>query len=375
MKRKGCVSAVQVLIIFCTLLILSTPAFAGPRETARKLFERLTGVPLMLNDPRLPQMEAMVQSGQLRAAAQIATNDDNFYNETVRYWAMPMSNKDGTAFAPLNDFVSMFIGITRDQTDARELLTKDFTYVVKGLPAPVPENNTHYLTADQRQMNLRQNLERVDGVSQGKREYAGVLTSRAWAEAHMIMGTNRRALQYSLQVFLCRPIESYMNFELPDNWVRRDVDRRPGGVYKTYQTRCVGCHAGMDALGGAYAHFDFAGNRMLYLQPPFVANKMNQNNRTYPPGNVVLDNSWENLWVNSPIKAGRGLQEFGQMLTQAEEFSTCMARTAYANVCRKNATDVDPKVAETIAMAFVNNGYKIKTLFEEAAIRTECLGE
>jgi hypothetical protein len=368
------------IVVWTTLLIASfataTPlALAGPQETARNIFERITGVPLPLKDPRLSQMTNMVRSGQMLQAAEIATNDDNFYNETIRYWALPMSNKDQTAFAPLNDFVATFVGVARDQSDARELLTGDFTYIVRGLPTPVPENNAHYEAADQGQINLRVNLQRVDGVSQGKRESAGVLTSRAWAEAHMKMGTNRRALQYTLQVFHCRNIESYMNFDLSDQWVRRDIDRRPGGVYKTYQTRCVGCHAGMDALAGAYANFDFANNRMLYIQPPFVAGKMNQNNRTYPAGNVVLDNSWENYWVNSAIKTGQGLNQLGRMISTADDFSTCLARTAYAHVCKKKASEVDEATLRSIADAFQSSGYKIKTLFEQSVVRSECLGE
>ncbi len=102
---------------------------------------------------------------------------------------------------------------------------------------------------------------------------------------------------------------------------------------------------------------------------------MNQNSRTYPAGNVVLDNSWENYWVASPIKSGRGLQQFGQMISLADDFPTCMAKRTYADVCRKKASEIDQNTVKAIAEAFVSSGYKIKTLFEQSAIRQDCLGE
>ncbi|HEX4924571.1 MAG TPA: hypothetical protein VFV50_10810 [Bdellovibrionales bacterium] len=372
---------VSSLILVVASQMISLEAKAQASTKARKLFERLTGVPLSVNDPRLNQMATLISQGKNLEAAQIATQDPAFYNDTVRQWAAPMSNKDQTAFVPLNDFIAMVIGVARDQTDARELLSGNFTYYVRNVtPSPSPDNNTHYERAETMQADLHTNLVRSSPQDPRIPEAAGVLTSRAWGDAHLKMGTNRRAIQYSMMVFLCRPIESLMDFTIPDNWVRRDVDRKPGGAFKTYQTRCVGCHAGMDALGGAYARFDFGPTRLVYGAPPYVATKMNQNKSTFPPGNVVVDDSWENLWLRNSKNqlespgVKNGIRAYGEFLSNTELFRSCMAQTVYTEVCRRKPEASEAKVIEDLANKFQSSGYKLKTLFEEVAILPGCSG-
>ncbi|MEQ1876896.1 MAG: hypothetical protein ABL958_09640 [Bdellovibrionia bacterium] len=346
---------------------------------ARALFERLTGVPLGTNDARLKQMATLISQNKSLQAAQIATSDPAFYNDTVRQWAAPMSNKEGSAFVPLNDFIAMVIGVTRDQSDARELLTGDFTYYAKNIsPVPSPDNNTHYERSDAAQNDLYTNLMRKTPQDPKILEAAGLLTSRAWGDAHLKAGTNRRALQYSLQVFLCKPIESLMDFTIPDNWVRRDVDRKPGGVFKTYQTRCVGCHAGMDSMGGAFARFDFGPTRLIYGAPPFVAAKMNNNKMTFPPGNVVVDDSWENQWIrnnNGNLESPgvkNGVKALGDLIGNADLFKSCMARTVFTEVCRRKPESSENGMIEDLARKFQSSGYKLRSLFEEVAVSAAC---
>lgn len=372
---------VSSFILVVASQLATSEAKAQASTKARKLFERLTGVPLGVNDPRLTQMSTLISQGKDLEAAKIATQDPAFYNDTVRQWAAPMSNKDQTAFVSLNDFIAMIIGVARDQTDARELLSGNFTYYVRNVsPAPSPDNNTHYERAEASQIDLYSNLVRSSPQDARIPEAAGVLTSRAWADAHLKMGTNRRAIQYSMMVFLCRPIESLMDFTIPDNWVRRDVDRKPGGAFKTYQTRCVGCHAGMDALGGAYARFDFSGTRLVYGAPPYVATKMNQNKSTFPPGNVVVDDSWENLWIRNSTNqlespgVKTGIRAYGEFLSNTEMFRSCMAQTVYTEVCRRKPEAADAKAIEELAKKFQNSGHKLKALFEEVAVLPSCSG-
>src|SRR5262245_11885573 len=120
------------------LISLPNMTMAGPREQATRLFDRLASSPLSLRDTRRTQMENLITQGNLIGAAQIATQDDRFYNITVRSFATPMSNRpedpiiaqandDGTR---LTDFVTMVIGTVRDDRNAQELLNGDFTYYV-----------------------------------------------------------------------------------------------------------------------------------------------------------------------------------------------------------------------------------------------------
>ena len=377
-------------VLISSLILVGSNLWSVPSEgnfdfrnqvKARKLFERLTGIPLSVNDPRLNQMATLISQGKDLQAATIATNDPAFYNDTVRQWAAPMSNKEGSAFVPLNDFIAMIIGVTRDQTDARELLTGNFTYYARNItPTPSPDNNTHYERSDAAQNDLYTNLVKKTPQDPRIPETAGLLTSRAWGDAHLKAGTNRRGLQYSLQVFLCKPIESLMDFTIPDNWVRRDVDRKPGGVFKTYQTRCVGCHAGMDSMGGAFARFDFGPNRLVYGAAPFVAPKMNNNKSVFPPGNVVVDDSWENQWIRdnqgqleSPgVK--NGIQALGELLANADSFKACMARTVFTELCRRKPEASEEKLIEDLAGKFQASGYKLRSLFEEVAVTAACGG-
>lgn len=349
---------------------------------AKKIFEKLTGTPLLESDPRLKTMSTMISQNKMIDAAKVATEDDYFYNDTVKNFALPLTNKDFSGFADLNDMAAMFVGAARDQMDARELLTGDFIYYGGGTK-PTFANNTHFENLDKNLTNLRKTLVKASPQYTENKETSGIFTSRGWAKAHYIMGTNRRAVEYTFNVFMCRPIESMMDFTISDEFVRRDVDRQPGGVYKTYQTRCVGCHAGIDALGGAFARFDFVNENLTYYPSPNVAPKVNINNHVYPAGAVVSSDSWENLWLynqnellgwRGPTR-GKGLKEFATMIANSKGFSTCMAQRVFSSICNRDPKDTERKMIEAAGASFETNKYNLKSLFEEIAVLPSCLGE
>src|SRR5262249_12462320 len=154
---------------------------------------------------------------------------------------------------------AMVIGVARDDLDARTLLTGDFTYAATqrpDLPKPSAIDNNHYLALDQKRSNLKTDLVRIVPQRADILDAAGLLTSRAWAESHFKMGTNRRAVEYAFREFLCTPITTWRDTGLPDDRIRRDVDRNPGGNPATFQGVCRSCHAPMDAMAGAFARFD-----------------------------------------------------------------------------------------------------------------------
>ena len=195
------------------------------RARALELYKRLVGVNTPIDNPVLVRMESQLNAGNALGAAQIATEEDGFFNHVVRDMAAKMSTLDESVKAPLNDMVAAFIGVTRDQLDARLLLTGNFYYmgnngaaVVNNLQADVVESINHYLALENQGYNLASVLERRDTqmvrVAGGNSlaanpDPAGVITSRSFMEAHATAGTNRRLVEQTMKQFTCNPIESW----------------------------------------------------------------------------------------------------------------------------------------------------------------------
>ncbi|MDH3812058.1 MAG: hypothetical protein OEU60_10175, partial [Gammaproteobacteria bacterium] len=109
------------------------PAHAGPREQAKRIHERLAGVPP--TDAVLLQMQNAISSSDPacaqygatggQCAAYIAMENSSFYNVTLKNFAAPWTNRDGSVFVPLNDYVATVIGMIRDDADFREVLWED----------------------------------------------------------------------------------------------------------------------------------------------------------------------------------------------------------------------------------------------------------
>jgi hypothetical protein len=375
-----------LLTAFVCMVMTANIASAGAEQQADRLFLRIAGVPLQLDDPRRPQMIALIQQGKLIDAAAIALDDDNFYNVTLKQWAATLTNRDEDPFTGLNDMTAMIIGVVRDQRDFREILSGDFTYVgdpalVAGLPPADPTNNEHYNFLETRFINLRKTILRAEPQRLDMPDAAGVLTSRKWGESFLSAGTNRRAIEFAFQEFMCMPMRSMIDSSLPDNYVRRDVDRSPGGSSKTYQTSCRDCHAGMDSIGGAYSRYDFS--NMVQYSPASIAQKMNKNGNVFPAGHVTTDDSWVNYWTANGNAAmgwrgptqGNGVRQFGQMLANSQAFSRCMSYRVFTQACRRPPSDDEAQTVDGLATVFEQSNYSMKSLYGNAAILHACLGD
>ncbi len=373
-------------------------AVADTKSKSERLFKRLTGYPLPLNDPRRSQIESLVSQGRNLEAARIASADPSFLNLTVRQFAAPLSNRAESPRVPLNDFIAMFIGVTRDNRDARELLSGNFLYIgnsndpaFRTACSAANSNNaasctyspsqatsmSHFTAIDR--LNLAQHLIRISPQRPDVSDAAGVLTSYAWAASFFSAGTNRRATAYALQEFLCTSIQEMADTSIPDTRIRRDVDRAPGGDSSTFQTECRGCHGGMDALSGAWAYFDNQNS----LQSASIREKMNQNSTVFPDGYVTRDDSWVNLFTrnqNTSLQwrgtmSGRGVSEFGKMLANSGAFSRCMAKRAFNRICHRDPELSESAIINGLKEKFETSNYNLKSLIEEAAILPTCLGE
>ena len=364
-------------------LALAEPAQAGSRDQAYRLYSRLAGVPP--SAATLDQMDTLIQGGKAVDAAMLAVADPSFYNVTLRNWVLPWTNKDVSTRVALNDYSATVIGMVRDDLSFANVLSTDVLYTAKagitGVPAYSPLNNDHYAALDTLGVDLNANLVKsTQGTLTGLTAASGVLTTRGFGEAFYNMGTNRAAVRFTYMTYLCADMDQMHDTTVPDFRIRRDVDRAPGGETKVFKNKCDGCHSGMDAQGGAFAHLDFQGGRTTF-DATTVAPKFNQNAQNFADGYVTTDDGWINLWStgqNAVIgwngaTEGNGPAAYGQMLTATDTFPVCMARRVYATVCLKALADVAPADVKTLADSFKTDQFNVKRLFARTA--TECMGE
>lgn len=357
----------------------ATPVAVGTKMKAFRIYNRLAGVPPV--PAVLNEIDALVKSGKSKEAALRAMDDANFYNLTLKNWIKPWTNVDKTNRTLLNDYVATTIGIIRDNIPFDQILYGDHLYIAGAttpgtIPAYDKKTNTHYQRLEETRASLKDYLVRV---SQSKttaiKDTAGVLTTRAAGAAFFSAGTNRRATRFTFMNFLCRDFEALHDINIPDYHVRRDVERDPGKDSRTYRNKCVGCHAGQDALGGAFAYFDFVNGELVYTEG-VVAPKINKTN-AYPEGWVTKDNSWVNTWAEGqnanlgwPSKtSGNGVRELGVMLSRSRAFSECMSSKVYELVCLRTPTsESDKKEMRRLADVFQQDeNYNMKNLIAETA--------
>ena len=312
LQTRGLLAALLVL------LSLASNAFADSRDQARRIHERIAGVPPEASD--LNQMAALIDNNQPLEAAEIALDDPGFYDVTLKTMAAPWTNEAMTPFVPLNDYIATVVGLVRDEADFRTLLYGDVLYVGKsglGLPAYSPSSNAHYQALEDSGESLKDALERVSqssvtGLPAGAT--AGVITSRASARAFFSAGTNRAMFRFTLLNHLCNDLEQVADVTRPPDRIRQDVSRSPGGDSRVFLNNCVGCHSGMDPLAQAFAYYDYQYNpdtdpdgalgRLIYntasdtdpVTGSRVTAKHQINAGTFAPGYVIRDDRWDNYW-------------------------------------------------------------------------------
>lgn len=411
-------------------------ASSAMRPQAQKMVERLVGGPVPPDHPMIARVEAKLLAGDRVGAAKIITGDaasnepghPNFLNITVKQMAIKMSNREETIRAPLNDMAASFIGVTRDETSAKELLTGNFFYMADPAKTNVRRDmfrdlvttNNHYQDLDDGQWDIGKVLVRVDqsrpyGAINGQQiavtsagslvenpDPAGVITSRAFMSAHAIAGTNRRPVEYAFKQFLCVPMSEMADTSASPARIGRDIDRFPGGDAVKFETNCKGCHTVMDGFRGAFAFFDFApggyvrntkvnaknsafGFPMNTVDSNNVVRKMNHNENAFPNGYEITDDSFVNNavgstnrtvfgWAGSNKNGGFGVGQFGKMIADSKRFSQCMAKRAFESVCaagQREQAKVTP-VIEAIGEKFEQSGYKMRALFQEVAAHPAC---
>lgn len=392
---------------FLALVFICSGALADEaRLKAYTIHNRIAGVPPTA--ATLAQMESAIKSNGgvigLEAAARIAMESDHFYNLKLKNWIKPWTNQEKSKRVDLNDMAATIIGAIRD-SDTKpfsRILYDDVIYVGPSFGDEDDNfsrrNNNHYREIESRGISLKNSLvERMQSqnintenniqdnnkrdttnmIVNGVNGAAGVFTTRAHGEAFYMDGTNRRATRYAFMNFMCKDFEDLHDTKVPDFRVRRDVERSPGGDARTYKNTCVGCHAGQDALGGAFAYYDWIGNNRIRFTPGNVAGKMNRN-PDFLQGHVTTDDSWMNLWASGQNAslgwrgsvAGNGIKEFGQMLARSRQFSVCMSQKVFKLVCVRPPLEEDSEFINKMADEFeANNSYNMKSLFAKTVAK------
>ena len=367
------------------------PAHAGPNEQARRIFERIAGVPPTAAD--WTALQGCISGGQLNlaCAAQYATGAPTFYSVTLKNMVIPWTNRDQTVFAPFNDYAATVIGMVRDDVPFNTALSADLLYVVNapGLPAPSNASNAHYATAEANGVDLSTALKpSTQSATYGTptAATAGLLTTYAAEAAFFIKGTNRAMFRFTMINHFCNDMQTLMDTTRPTDRVRQDVARSPGGDSRVYLQTCVGCHSGMDPMAQAFAYYNFNGTvgpgpmntgTMEYtqgqVQPKYLINATN-----FAFGFVTPDDSWSNRWrqgVNASLGwsaslpgSGSGAKSLGTELESSSAFAQCQVTKVFQAVCfRAPVSAADQTTVAAITASFQSGGYKLKQVFQQSA--------
>jgi hypothetical protein len=375
-------------------VFVASSALAGglERKQAKRIHDRLTGVPP--TPAVLTAMETEIINSGAAAAALLAIDPArnpraiNFYNTTLKNFATPWTNEAQSVFDPLNDYSATVIGMVRDEVPFNTLLSADTVYIgddgISGVAAYSPSDNTHYQNLEDLSVDLSDpsNLFPVpQSVQNGipAAGVAGIMTTRAAAQAFFVDGTNRAMFRFTMLNHLCNDLEQVKDTTRSADRVRQDVSRSPGGDSRLFLNACVGCHAGMDPLAQAFAYhnYDAAQGRLVYtpgqVQPKYL---INANNFEY--GYITTDDRWDNYWRSGPnavlgwgagTGSGNGAASLGQELANSTAFASCQVRKAYRAVC---LNELDQSQLVTLRNVLTSTNYNMKQVFAEAA--AQCAG-
>src|ERR1700744_4446746 len=341
--------AVRASLCAGALALAGASALAAPpnADQATRIYNRVAGIP-----PSAAQLAQMTGSSDAVSAALVATNDPAFYNNTIRNLAAPWTNRDQSVFVPLNDYTATVIGMVRDDVNFTQLLSGDILYTANaasGAPAYSNSNNNMYQYLDDNQVDLstylsQQKQSAITGLPSSA--VAGVMTTRAAAQAFFINGTNRAMYRFTMMNHLCSDLQTIMDIARPPDRIRQDVARSPGGVSPLFLTNCIGCHSGMDPMAQAFAFYNFNNTdpdtadsmgTVVYTagqtQP-----KYHINNTNFPQGFDTPDDAWENRWRTGPnailgwkgpAGTGNGAKSLGTELENSTAFDSCQVTRVF----------------------------------------------
>lgn len=383
----------SICLVTVAALLTAGTANAGPREQAKRLHDRLTGVPP--TTAVLDSMTNMIEANNAIGAAMLAMDNPAFYNTTVRQLAAPWTNRERSVYVDLNDTIATVIGIIRDDLPFDEVLYSDTIYVgtpnATGIPYSHTDND-HYVDLDLNRVDLSDpnNLaprtqSSLAGTQLGAMETAGILTTRGFAEAYLVAGTNRAAVRFAALNMMCLDQEDLRDLTAHPDRIRQDVTRSPGGDSNIFLNDCLTCHTGLDAMAGGFAYYDFDENlqRLIYSDGA-VQQKYLRDAGTFPFGYETVDDSWINYWRSGPNAyigwnapgggSGNGAKSLGMEIAQTRQFAMCQVKNVFEQVCFRSPNGpADEQAVDSIATAFETNQRSMKRIYAE--VGAYCMGQ
>ena len=380
------------IVIALTCTMATSLSYAGPREQARRIHDRLVGVPP--SDAVIDSMAAKISVGNGIGAAYEAMENPAFYNTTVREFASPWTNREQSVYVDMNDSIATVIGMIRDDVPFDQVLYEDIVYVGSVDATNIPysqTNNDHYLDLQTNRIDLsdaanltRQLQSNLPGSPIGIDQTAGIMTTRGFSEAYYVAGTNRSALRFATMNFMCMDMEDFSDITAHPDRIRQDVTRSPGGDSTIFLNDCLSCHAGLDGLAGAFAYYDFnEGTGQLEYTAGSVQPKYLNDAGTFRYGYETVDDSWVNYWRTGPNAfvgwngqgsgEGTGVKNLGMELSQTRQFAKCQVKQVFEKVCYRTPNgQADMQAVENIATSFEANNRSMKQVFAETALH--CMG-
>ncbi len=392
-RPKGRSLLATVATVLALASLASATAQAGSREQAMRIHDRLNGTPP--TQVVLDAMQADIDANNPTGAALLAINDPNgmFYSVVLKNFVTPWTNVPQTVFAPLNDYTATVIGMVRDEVPFNTVLSADIIYIGQsglGLPAYSKTDNSHYAQMETQGVNLLTGLtsqvqSQVTGLPAAAT--AGVLTTRAAAQAFFDVGTNRRMFRFTMINHMCTDLAAVMDNSRPTDRVRQDVSRSPGGDSRVYLNNCLGCHSGLDPMAQAFAYYDFTyasdpSTGQIVYTPGTVVGKYFHNNTTFPAGFITPDDKWDNRWRTGPNAlmgwdptlsgSGNGAKTLGQEFGASDQFAQCQVTKVFQAVCLRAPSDAADRAQVSTIKSDFKQGYSLKKVFAETA--AYCMG-
>lgn len=382
-------------------------AYAGEREQAKRIHDRIAGVPP--TPSILDDMANDILAGNASEAAFTAMEHTAFYDVTVKNLAAPWTNEAMSSFVPLNDYTATIIGLVRDDADFRTILYGDVLYEgdssLNLSNNYSMTNNDHYEELEESGLSLKDSLALI---SQSTRNglpasaTAGVMTSRAAAKSFFKDGTNRAMFRFTALNHLCNDMEQLNDISRTPDRIRQDVSRSPGGDSRIFLNSCIGCHSGMDPLAQSFAYYEYDYNvetdpegengSIAYNAEGVtdattgtrVQSKYHNNATNFEYGYVTLNDQWSNYWREGQNKllgwdenmvgSGNGAKSMGQELAHSTAFAECQVTKVFKNVCLRSPVDsTDRTQITTMVSSFAASNYNLKRVFADSAVY--CMGD
>ena len=152
----------------------------------------------------------------------------------------------------------------RRRRRSTRVLSGDILYVGSGGPACRPTRRPTTITTSARDAGRRPEGRRWSRTTQSAANglppaaTAGVMTTRAAAQAFFIAGTNRAMFRFTLINHLCtRPGAGARTRRGRRTASARTSAAAPGGDSRVFLNNCIGCHSGMDPMAQAFAYYNY----------------------------------------------------------------------------------------------------------------------